>query len=526
MPETMTTSIRPLHTRLRSASLVAGLLSAFGAAHAQSQGPMPTAHTQEARDPMSNFTAKWTRADARQIKKMSIVPSAVGQNSLPSQLTMPDIPANFPQTNDNVWVWDTWPLINEAADQFSYKGWEVIFSLTADRRAGYTFDDRHIHARIGFFYRKAGIPASQRPANGGWIYGGNLFPNGASVTVFRNAPMTHNAEWSGSTRIMDVNSGAISVFYTATSFNRNAPTGSNITPPIAIITKADGQIHANEKGVWFTGFNHHEPLLEPDGKYYQTRFQNEYYSFRDPFTFVDPAHPGKTFMVFEGNTAVQRGARACTEADLGYAPNDPYREDLNQVMNSGATYQMANVGLAVSTDKTLSKWTFLPPILSANCVNDQTERPQIYMKDGKYYLFTISHRSTYAAGVDGPDGVYGFVGNGIRSDFQPMNNGSGLVLGNPTDLNQPAGQPADLYPTQNPRTFQSYSHYVIPGGEVQSFIDAVGTRRGGSLAPTVKININGASSSVDRSYGNNGLGGYGDIVATRVSGHGNGAGKK
>lgn len=498
-----------------TASLLAvSLLSVNPAAHVQAQtaGPASTPHTQEAKDPTSDFTAKWTRADARQIKNMSIQPSTPGQNSLPAHLIMPDIPANFPQTNESVWVWDTWPLTDAQANQYSYKGWEVIFALTADRNGGYTFDDRHVHARIGYFYRKAGVPASQRPANGGWIYGGGLFPAGSSVKVFGGKPMTHNAEWSGSARIMP--DGSISVFYTATSFNRNA-TGGNTTPPIAIITKADGRIHADNNGVRFTGLQNHVPLLEPDGKYYQTRQQNEFFSFRDPFTFEDPAHPGVTFMVFEGNTAGPRGERSCSEADLGYAPNDPYKESLEDVMNSGATFQKANVGLAVANNKQLTKWTFLPPILSANCVNDQTERPQIYMKDGKYYLFTISHRSTYAAGVDGPDGVYGFVGNGIRSDFQPMNNGSGLVLGNPTDLNQPAGQPFALDPNQNPRTFQSYSHYVMPDGLVESFIDAIGPRRGGSLAPTVKLNISGASSAVDRSYGVGGLGGYGDIPANR-----------
>ena len=70
-------------------------------------------------------------------------------------------------------------------------------------------------------------------------------------------------------------------------------------------------------------------------------------------------------------------------------------------MNSGAVYQKANVGLAIATNPQLTEWKFLPPILSANCVDDQTERPQIYLKDGKYYLFTISHRTTMAAGVDG-----------------------------------------------------------------------------------------------------------------------------
>ncbi|WP_306417276.1 glycoside hydrolase family 68 protein, partial [Kozakia baliensis] len=176
----------------------------------------------------------------------------------------------------------------------------------------------------------------------------------------------------------------------------------------------------------------------------------------------------------------------------------------------------ANIGLAIAENSSLSKWRFLPPILSANCVNDQTERPQIYIKDGKYYLFTISHRTTFAAGMDGPDGVYGFVGNGIRSDFQPMNYGSGLVLGNPTDLNNAAGTDFEPNPNQNPRAFQTYSHYVMPNGLVESFIDTIEGRRGGTLAPTVKIQIASASSEIDLSYGNNGLGGYGDIPANRA----------
>ena len=129
----------------------------------------------------------------------------------------------------------------------------------------------------------------------------------------------------------------------------------------------------------------------------------------------------------------------------------------------GRSVSKGQCRLAIATNPQLTEWKFLPPILSANCVDDQTERPQIYLKDGKYYLFTISHRTTMAAGVDGPDGVYGFVGNGIRSDFLPLNGGSGLVLGNPTDFSAPAGAPYSQDPNQNPREFQSYSHYVMPG---------------------------------------------------------------
>ncbi len=55
----------------------------------------------------------------------------------------------------------------------------------------------------------------------------------------------------------------------------------------------------------------------------------------------------------------------------------------------------------------------------------------------------------------------------------------------------------------------------MPGGLVQSFIDTIGTSddfvRGGTLAPTVKVDISGSSVTVDRSYGSNGLGRWADI---------------
>ena len=64
---------------------------------------------------------------------------------------------------------------------------------------------------------------------------------------------------------------------------------------------------------------------------YQNKAQNPGFAFRDPYTFADPAHPGKTFMVFEGNTGGQRGDYKCKTEDLGYQPGDPNAEILEQV---------------------------------------------------------------------------------------------------------------------------------------------------------------------------------------------------
>ncbi|MGP9543336.1 glycoside hydrolase family 68 protein, partial [Glutamicibacter sp. AOP5-B1-3] len=393
--------------------------------------PAPTEHTQKAYSPTDDFTSRWTRADAKQLKAMSDPDAASRENSMPTEYTMPTVPQDFPDmSNEEVWVWDTWPLTDADANQYSVGGQEIIFSLVADRDLG--FDERHQYARIGYFYRPAGVPADERPKDGGWTYGGEVFDEGVTGKIFEDKSYSHQTQWSGSARV-DKN-GEIKLFFTDVAFYRDKD-GKDIKPYDPRIALSVGHVHANKKGVKFTGFDKVTELLQADGKYYQTAEQNSFFNFRDPFTFEDPAHPGETFMVFEGNTAQKRDAAKCDADDLGYNKGETNGETVAEVNKSGATYQIGNVGLARAKNKELTEWEFLPPILSANCVTDQTERPQIYMQDGKYYLFTISHRSTFAAGIDGPEGVYGFVGNGIRSDYQPLNRGSGLALGSPSNLN-------------------------------------------------------------------------------------------
>jgi levansucrase len=495
-----------------TAALVGGSAAAVAVPPIQ-DGPEPTPHTQQAYDPEDDFTAKWTRADAMQIQRLSDPATPAGENSMPTSLTMPTVPQDFPDmSHGEVWVWDTWPLTDEDGNQYSVNGWEIIFSLVADRNIG--FDERHTYAKIGYFFRPADLSDAERPEDGGWTYGGLVFKEGVTGKIFPDQSFSHQTEWSGSARIFE--DGEIKLFFTDVAFYRN-PDGSNAKPYDPRLALSVGTVKTNKHGVKFNGFKKVTDLLQADGTYYQTGEQNESFNFRDPFTFEDPAHPGETFMVFEGNSAMERESAACNEEDLGYQPGDPFAETVEEVNASGAPYMIGNVGLAKALNDDLTEWEFLPPILSANCVTDQTERPQFVIQDGKYYLFTISHRSTFAPGLDGPEGVYGFVGDGIRSDFQPLNSGSGLALGNPTNLNYPGGQPFAPDPNQHPGHFQAYSHYVMPGGLVQSFIDTIGTHdnfvRGGTLGPTVKIDLDGDSSTVDYSYGNDGLGAWADIPA-------------
>jgi levansucrase len=401
------------------------------------------AHTDAVFDPSAPVTANWTRAQALQI-----APDDTN--------TKPLIPEDFPLTTEDVWIWDTWPLTDLDMQPIAYQGWNIIFSLTAPRDI--FFGDRHWQARIGYFYSRDART---------WTYGGNLFPDGASLG---------SREWAGSTVLTDDDTGTLQTLYTASGHDDG---GINPDDPLQRLAHTSGQIHADDQGVWFTGFDDHQIVAEADGALYQTQEQSEsgpiIYAFRDPFLFRDPTD-GRTYALFEGNNAGVAGTHRCDRKEIGRVPP-------GHVVPEDARFYTGNIGLMelAPGDTTYTDWTLLPPLLSAECTNQQTERPHLVVHEGKYYLWTISHTFTFAPGLTGPDGLYGFVGDGLRSDYEPLN-GSALVLGNPAEA-----------PLQN------YSDYVMPNLLVESFIDTVptadgGVRYGGTLAPTLELELDGATS--------------------------------
>ncbi|ESK38742.1 levansucrase [Acinetobacter nectaris CIP 110549] len=390
----------------------------------------------------------WTRADA--LKVHTDDPTT----------TQPLVPANFPVLDDRLFIWDTMPLRTLDGTIVSVDGWSVIFTLTAERSpekfkdANGDYDitadwnDRHGRARICFWYSRDGKS---------WIFGGRVMKEGVSPT---------SREWAG-TPILLNDQGDIDLYYTCVT-------------PGATISKVRGRLVTSDEGVSVAGFTTVKSLFSADGTYYQTEEQNTYWNFRDPCPFIDP-NDGQLYMVFEGNVAGDRGTHTIGSAQMGDVP--PGHTDVG-----GARYQTGCIGIAVATDSSGESWELLPPLVTAVGVNDQTERPHYVFKDGKYYLFTISHKYTYADGLTGPDGVYGFVSENLTGPYRPMNS-SGLVLGNPSS------QP-----------FQTYSHYVMPNGLVTSFIDSVPVptpnpkdlqyRIGGTEAPTVRIELVGDRSFV------------------------------
>lgn len=143
--------------------------------------------------------------------------------------------------------------------------------------------------------------------------------------------------------------------------------------------------------------------------------------------------------------------------------------------------------MEITDDYELKK--VMEPLLVSNTVTDEIERPNIFKKDGKWYLFTSSRGSKMTIdGIDDED-IYmlGYVANSLTGEFKPINK-TGIVLHHDLD-------PYDITWT--------YAHYVIPQeGTDEAVVTSYMTNRGffedhkSTFAPSFKLKLKNKKSSV------------------------------
>ncbi|MYL48246.1 glycoside hydrolase family 68 protein [Halobacillus litoralis] len=378
-------------------------------------------------------TPTWSREDASNF-------------TLTDENTAPNIDS-FTDVAPEYWVWDTWPLRDRDGSIAKINGYYVQFALTASK--DYTWGGRHDHAVIRYFYSKNGKD---------WELGTIPYDEDKALG-FR--------QWAGSAMIDE--DDKIHLFYTASGRKDEGPTFEQRLAKTTFEMDYD-----NKEGFQVTNNGEHQILAEADGVYYETQAQKTgdiIYSFRDPWFFQHP-ETGEEYLIFEGNTG---GTDKTLEADnIG---------NVDGPIPDGAEDYNGNVGIAKAENDDLTEFELMPPLLEADGVNQQLERPHVVQKGDDYYLFTISHQFTFAPGLDGPDGLYGFHANELFGDYEPMN-GTGLVVANPE--NDP---------------FQAYSWAVLPHGQVISFINEFHDENGdfqlgGSFAPTLKLKLKDDTSEI------------------------------
>jgi levansucrase len=338
---------------------------------------------------------------------------------------------NFCRVSPNLDIWDAWPLQEsngvpaKLADGSSL--WMVLGSPHfADP------DERHAHARIHLLLRTGRQ----------WRHLGPAMPEGFSPG---------SREWSGSA-VLGADRTTVTLYFTATGRR-----GEELTTFEQRIFHARATLRGDGAGGHeLTGWRDLAEIVTRDPAHYMasepgTGTPGTIKAFRDPAYFRDPAE-GRHYLLFAGSLAGSTSA-------------------FNGV-----------VGVARAADDGLDHWDTFPPLLCADGLNNELERPHLIRHAGLYYLFWSTQRHVFNdLGPSGPTGLYGMVAGGLSGGWTPLN-GTGLVFANPPEA---------------PR--QAYSWLVLPDLQVISFVDDWGAgdrpaeqrRFGAAFAPTLRLRLDG-----------------------------------
>ncbi len=332
-------------------------------------------------------------------------------------------------------IWDAWPVQDADGTPSALRDGQTLWMALGAPRFPDP-DTRHGHARIHLILRDAA----------GWHPLGPAMPDGF-------APGSR--EWSGSALLAD-DRRTLTLFFTATGRRGEAALTFEQR-----LFRADATL-ADEGGYRLTDWRDLREFVIRDPAHYMASDAGSgavgtIKAFRDPAYFRDP-HDGRHHVFFAASLAGSASAfNGC-------------------------------VGWASARDDTLAEWDIRPPLVSADMLNNELERPHVVMHGGLYYLFWSTQRHVFNPdGPTGPTGLYGMVSDRIDGGWRPLN-GTGLVFANP-----------DAAPKQ------AYSWLVLPDLQVTSFIDAWGSdgndanarRFGATFAPMLRLRLQGDAAGLE-----------------------------
>jgi levansucrase len=295
-------------------------------------------------------------------------------------------------------LWDHWPVTDRDGAIVAFDDGPLVVALTAP-----ILDDpeeRHARARLRLLQKSASS----------WRDHGFLLPDGLNPG---------SREWAGAA-ILEPDGRTFSLYYTAAGQR-----GEDRTGFLQRLMVTQGMLAIDNGAPRVTGWSPPRSIVEPDDTDYQSDMEGggavgTIKAFRDPFPFVDP-RSGIEYVLF---TASRAHSTSAWNGLVGAAQRD---------------------GRA---------WRLLPPLVDADGLNNELERPHIVAHRGRYLLFWSTQARVFAAnGPVGPTGLYGLVADDPAGPWRPLN-GTGLVIANPPEA-----------------PFQAYSWLVNHDLSVWSFAD-------------------------------------------------------
>lgn len=359
--------------------------------------------------------------------------AAIGNQ--PQSAIAPIDPATVGPLLSGIDLWDLWPLQLASGALADIGGWTLWMVLSAPRLADP--EERHGIARIRLMAERGGV----------WRDCGNALPDTLSPG---------SREWAGSA-LYDPASQRVTLFYTVAGYrNEPALTYAQRMFQTSGTVRLDGELPRID--AWTAPVE----SFQSDDDQYVLANQREgkagfIKGFRDPAYFRDPATGGE-YLLFTGS-----------------------------LKRSVSTHNGV-IGIARATAAGLESWQLLPPLIIADGLNNELERPHIVFAQGRYFLFWSTQQRVFApGGPSGPTGLYAMVAPALMGPYAPVN-GTGLVAANPQEA-----------------PYQGYSWWVTNELEVAGFVDLAGVgaqeladdpawRRahfGGVPAPRFRLAING-----------------------------------
>jgi len=337
---------------------------------------------------------------------------------------------DFARLGGDTDIWDAWPVQDEDGRPARIADGITLWMALAARRFSDP-DARHDHARIHLLERSGAQ----------WRHLGPVMPDGFSPG---------SREWSGSA-VLAPDGVSLTLYFTATGTRGEATPTFGQRLFLARATLAEGA-----GGRAFVAWHGLAEIVQPDLAHYMATeggagTPGTIKAFRDPAFFRDP-RDGHRYVFFAASQAHSTSA-------------------FNGV-----------VGWAI--EQAPGHWEILPPVVSADRLNNELERPHVVFHRDAYYLFWSTQRHVFdPTGPAGPTGLYGMVSDRLDGGWRPLN-GTGLVFANPPEA------PA-----------QAYSWLVLPDLSVTSFVDDWGPagdgrprRFGASFAPDLHLELDGATA--------------------------------
>jgi levansucrase len=361
----------------------------------------------------------------------------ISMQALPAAplISAQDVAPIFPEFD----LWDFWPVQLANGSTATVKSGSLWAGLMVPR--GADPDCRHDVARTHLLHCRAGQ----------WVDCGALLPDGLSPG---------SREWSGSA-LFDPETCRLDVYFTAAGRRQSASVDAPATPHFEQrMLHISGHLVADDSVVpAFENWLSAQSIGQLNPAYYvdtavDAGVPGLIHGYRDPGIFRDPAD-GQWHILFTGSLA-------------------------------GAAHSHAGVVGRFSAESPDGPFLCQPPLITADGVANELERPHMLVHGGLYYLFWSSQSSIFAPdGAAAPSGLYGMVAPTLLGPYQPLN-GSGLVLSNPA---------------QEPR--QAYCWQVLDTLEVISFVDYWGlagrnvadepalkrAQFGGTMAPVLRLSL-------------------------------------